>query len=86
MKICFHYTILSFRLPVYLKVECGGELSLDIDEVTKQGPDLGCENRSSITDDRVRDAVMSYYHVDDYFRQFWSIYYDFDWLIMHHLS
>ena len=65
-------------------MERGRESSLDTEEGVERGPELRRKNRSAVTDDRVREAVMSHYYVDNYFRQSWGIGDDFDWLIMHH--
>ena len=67
MEVCFHHAVLSFHLPVCLRVERGGEPSLDAKEVTERGPKLGRKNRSLVTYDEVWEAVMSYNHVYDYF-------------------
>ena len=67
-------------------MESGEELLLDAKEVTKRGLELGYENRSSITDNGVREAMILDYHINDNFRQSLSINSDFDWLIMYHLG
>ena len=65
-------------------MERNRELSLDTKEITEQEPELGHKNRSAVTDDGVREAVMLHHFVDNYFRQFWGIDGDLDWLIMHY--
>ena len=67
-----------FRLPIYLRMKRGRELLLDAEEITELEPKLGRKNRSSVTDDKAWEAVMLYHHVDNYFRQSWSIDGDFD--------
>ena len=86
MKVCFHGAILAFRLFIGLRVECGGELSFDVEEVTERGPKLGYKNRSSVTYNRVQKAVMSYHLVYNYFRWSRSINGDFDWFVVHHFG
>ena len=61
-----------------------GESSFDTIELAEQGPELGRKNRSAITDDRVRKAVILHHYVDNYFCQSWGIDGDHDWLIIHH--
>ena len=56
-----------FRLLVYLRVERSKELSLEAKKIAKRGQELGCKNRSAITDDRVREAVILHHYVDNYF-------------------
>ena len=68
MKVCFHYTILWFRLPDCLRIECGRELSLDAKEVTEQKQKFGRKNRSLVTYDGIWEGVMLYNYVYDYFR------------------
>ena len=48
-EVCFHRAVLLFCLPIYLRVERGGESLLDAEEVTERGPKLGCKNRSPVT-------------------------------------
>ena len=67
-------------------IEYNGEMLLNLTEIIKREPELRYENRSSITDDRVRKAVMSNHHINNYFRQSWSIDGDCDWLIIYYLS
>ena len=67
-EVYFYRPVLSFPLPVCLRVERGVEPSLDAEEVTKGGPKLEHKNRSPITHDRVWQAVMPYNHVYNYFR------------------
>ena len=67
-KVSFHGAVLLFRLTVSLKVERSRESSLNTKEVTEQGLKLGYKNRSPVTYDGVREAVMLYYHIYDYFR------------------
>ena len=62
------------------------ESPLDAKEVTGQGPKLRHKNRSLVTDDGVREAVMSNYYVNKYFHQFWSINGDFDWFVINHFG
>ena len=85
-KVSFYCAILSFRLPIRLKVERNGELLLYAEEVIEQGPEFGHENRSAVIDDRVRKAMILHHHVDYYFCQFWSIDSDFNWFVMYHLD
>ena len=65
-------------------MEGSWESPFDAEEVAERGPELGRKNRSAVTDDGVREAVMSHHYVDNYFRQSWGIDGDLDWLIMHH--
>ena len=67
-KVYFYCAVLAFRLSVGLRVECGGKSLLDAKEITERGSKLGHKNRSPVTYDRVRVAVISYYHVYNYFR------------------
>ena len=67
-------------------MKCGGEPSLDAEEVTKREQKLGSKNRSLVSYDGVWETVMLYNYVYDYFRLSRSVDGDFDWLIMHHLS
>ena len=67
-KVSFYGAIMSFYLTVCLRVERSVEFSLDAKEVTEQGPKLGYKNRSPVTYNGVREAVMLYHHVYDYFR------------------
>ena len=67
-------------------MERGGELSFDAEEVTEQRPKLKRKNRSPVTYNRVRKAVMSYHHVYDYFHYSRSIDGHFDWFVVHHLG
>lgn len=48
-------------------MECSAELSLDAEEIAEQVLELGHKNRSVVTNDGVREAIMSYYHVNNYF-------------------
>ena len=66
-KICFHHTILLFYLPVYLRVEYGRELFLDTKEVIKGEPKFIFKNCSVFIDDRIQEAIMLHYHIDNYF-------------------
>ena len=70
LKVRLYRAVLSFCLPVCLRVERGGESSFDTKEVAERGPELGCKNHSAVTDDLVWEAVMLYHYVDNYFRQF----------------
>ena len=65
-------------------MECDEESSLDTEEVAEQRPELGRKNRSAVTDDGIRKAVMLYHYVDNYFRQSWGIDGDLDWLLMYY--
>ena len=67
MKVSFHCAVLLFRLTICPRVERGGEFFLNAKEVTEWKPKLECKNRSSVTYDRVWEAMMSYHHVYDYF-------------------
>ena len=67
MKVCFYCAILLFRLYVGLRLERGKESSFDTKEVTKQRLKLRQKNRSLLTYDEVREAVMLYHHVYNYF-------------------
>ena len=67
-KVSLYNAVLLLRLTVYLRVERDGEFSLDVEEVTQREPTLGHKNRSPVTYDGVRKAVMSYHHVYNYFR------------------
>lgn len=49
----FYHAILSFCLPIYLKINCVEKLSLDFMKVTEQKPQLRYKNRSTIIDDKV---------------------------------
>lgn len=40
-KIYFYYTILSFSLPICLRMKCGRKLSFDVKKVTEQRAELG---------------------------------------------
>ena len=77
-KIFLYCTFLLFRLPICLRVEYSGELFLDAKKVTEQKPELGRKNRSAVTDDRVRETMISYHHVNNFFCQSWSINGDLD--------
>ena len=66
-KECFHYAVFLFCLPVCLRVEHDRKSSFNAKEVAEQGPELGHKNYSVVTDDRVWEVVMMYYHVDNYF-------------------
>ena len=48
LEVCFHRTILSFRLAVRLRVKGSGEPPLDAEEVAEQRPEFGGEKRPSI--------------------------------------
>ena len=67
-------------------MERGGELSLNVKEVVKQGPELRHKNRSVVTNDGVWKTIILYNHVNNHFRQFWSINGDFDWFVIYHLG
>ena len=62
------------------------ELSLNIEEVIKQEQKLRCKNRSAVTDNRVWETVILHYHVDNCFRQPWSINGDFNWLVIYNFG
>ena len=59
-----------FYLYIYLRVEHGGKLFLDVKEVTKRGPELRCKNRFAVIDYAVQKTVMLHHYVDNYFRKF----------------
>ena len=61
-----YHVILSFCLPVCLRVERGGELSLDTKEVIERVPELGYENHAAVTDNKVLEAMILYHHVNNY--------------------
>ena len=67
-KVCFYRIVLAFCLAVSLRVECGREPSLDVEEVRERGPKLRRENRIPVTYNRVREVVISYHHKYNYFR------------------
>ena len=67
IKVSFHSTVLLLRLTVSLRVECGGKFSLNAEEVTEQEPKLERKNCFPVTYDGVREAMMLYHHVYDYF-------------------
>ena len=67
-KINFHDAVLLFCLIVCLRVKRNRESSLNVKKITEQEPKLGRKNRFPVTYDGVREAVMSYSHVYDYFR------------------
>lgn len=67
------HTVLLFDQAVGLWIEGGREFFFDIKEVTKRGSKLGGENCSSVTNNRVRKAVMPHYYVDNFFRKAWGI-------------
>lgn len=66
MQVCFHYTVLLFGLAVNLWIKAGKKLLFDGKEVTKQELELRDENCSSITDDKVKKAIVLYNHVGNY--------------------
>ena len=68
-KVRLHRAVLSFCLPVCLRVKRSGELSLDIEEVAEREPELGHKNRSAVTDDGVREVMMLHHYINNYFRQ-----------------
>ena len=84
-KVRLHRTVLLFRLPVCLRLECGGESTFNTKEVAERGPELRHKNCSAITNDGVWEAVLSHHYVDNYFRQSGGINGDLDWLIMHYV-
>ena len=57
-------------------MERGEELSLDDKKVTDRGPKL--ENRSLVTDNGVREAMVLQHHIDNHFRKSWNINGDLD--------
>ena len=85
-KVSFYCIVLPFCLSIYLRMKCNRESLLDDKEITKWKPELRCKNRFSITDNKVQEALILYYHVNNYFRQSWSINVDFDCFIIYYLS
>ena len=45
------------------------ESSLDAEEVVEQGPEFKHKNCSGVIDDRIWEAMILYYHVNNSFRQ-----------------
>lgn len=48
-------------------MKCDRELFFDAKEIIKQGPELKNENRSAITKNEVKEAVILYHYIDNYF-------------------
>ena len=69
-KVSLYCTVLSFCLPVCLKMGRDRELSLNVKEIPGQEPELRYKNRFVVIDDRVWEIVISHHYVDNYFRQF----------------
>lgn len=83
MKICFHCTILSLCLAIYLRMEGGEKLSLNIKEVIEQKPELENKNCSVVTNDRVEEVIILHHHINNYFPKTGSINIDFNRFIIH---
>lgn len=58
MKRYFHRTILLLCLTIYLKMEGNKKLYFDIEEITKQKPELQHKNHSVFANDRVRKVLV----------------------------
>ena len=52
-KICLYCAVLSFPLPVYLRLKYNRKFSLDTKEVAEQRSELGHKNRFAVTDNGV---------------------------------
>ena len=66
-KVSFYCAVLLFCLAVCLRLEHAEVLSLDAKEVTERALKLRRENRSSITNDGVRKAVILHHYVYNHF-------------------
>ena len=64
-KLYLYYVVLSFCLPVCLRVKRGGESFFDAKKVVEREPELGYNNHSVITNNRVQEAVILYHYVDN---------------------
>ena len=67
-KVSFDVTVLLLRLTVCLKVKRGGKFFFDAEEVAEREPELGRQNRSLVTNNKVKKAVILYHYTYDYFR------------------
>ena len=67
-------------------MECGGESSLDVKEVTERDPKLEHKNRSPVIYDGVWETGISYHHVYDYFCKSWGINGDLNHFVLHYLG
>ena len=63
LEVSFHYTILSFNLPVSLQMDGGSKPMLDTKEVAKQWPEFQSKKRASIDNNWVWKGVVMHYHV-----------------------
>jgi hypothetical protein len=50
-QVVLHYSVDALGLAVGLRVEGGGEATIDAQTITNLFPELGCELRSSVQDD-----------------------------------
>jgi hypothetical protein len=58
-KILFEDLIHALDLTIDLWMKCGGKTTIDIKDIRERGPKMRGKNRSTIRDDRVRNAMQS---------------------------
>lgn len=85
-KVYLYHILLFFCLTVYLKIKCGKKLLFDVKKATKQEPELRCKNRSAITNNRIGETIILYYHIDNYVCKSWSTNNNFNWLVVYYFG
>lgn len=66
-------------------MEGGGKSAFDAKEATEQKPEFWSENWPAVTDNRVLEALLLYYHINNDFRMTRNINSDLYQLIVDHL-
>ena len=67
-------------------IECGEKLSLNAKEITKRELELGHKNRSMIANNKVREAMVLYQHINNHFHKSWSINDNFNRLVIYYFG